>query len=287
MQHQTSICLWYNNQAEEAANFYTNIFNNAKITNSAKHDGKILTIGFSLEGIQFLGLNGGPMFTPNPTISFFVTINNSDELQRLWEKFIADGKIMMPLNKYSWSEKYGWVQDKFGISWQLCMGDETQAGQKIAPMLMFCGTQQGKADDAIKFYTSVFKNGKINSVEYYKDGQVQNIDAKVVHARFELNGDLFMAMDSGISQAFDFNEGVSVIVNCNNQDEIDYYWNKLAADGGEESMCGWLKDKFGVSWQIVPADLSLLMTGDAEKSQRVMAAIMKMRKLVIADLENA
>jgi len=287
MQHQTSICLWYNHQAEEAANFYTSIFKNAKITNAAKHDGKILTAGFNLEGTQFLGLNGGPMFTPNPAISFFVTISDSEELQQLWDKFIADGKIMMPLDKYPWSEKYGWVQDQFGISWQLCQGDETQAGQKIAPMLMFCGAQQGNADDAIKFYTSVFKNGKINSVEYYKEGQIQNIDAKVVHARFELNGDLFMAMDSGIAQPFDFNEAVSIIVNCNNQDEIDYYWNTLTDDGGAESMCGWLKDKFGVSWQIVPANLSLLMTGDPEKSQRVMAAIMKMGKLVIADLENA
>lgn len=287
MEHQTSICLWYNDQAEAAAGFYTRIFKNAKITNTVRHDGKVLTVGFNLEGTQLLGLNGGPTFSPNPTISFFVTINDPDELQTLWDQLTREGKIMMPLDTYPWSEKYGWVQDAFGISWQLCQGDEFKAGQKVVPMLMFCGAAQGKATEAIDFYTKVFKKGKIDSVEYYREGQVQGVDAKVVHARFALNGDLFMAMDSGLPQPFDFNEGISIIVNCRDQDEIDDYWEKLTAGGGEASMCGWLKDKFGVSWQIVPAGLGLLMSADADKAQRVMAAFMKMKKLVIADLENA
>lgn len=287
MQRKTTICLWYNDQAAEAADFYTRIFKHAEITNSIKQNSKILTVSFNLEGMQLLALNGGPMFTPDPSISLFVTTSDGEELQHLWDNLASGGQVLMPLDKYPWSEKYGWVQDRFGVSWQLYQGDEKQAGQKIAPMLMFCGKQQGRAEEAIGFYTSVFKNAKTDSLEYYTEGQTEHIDAKVVHARFHLEGDLFMAMDSGIAQPFDFNEGVSIIVNCDSQDEIDYYWKGLIHGGGKEVECGWLKDKFGVSWQIVPGNLNLLLAGDPEKSKRVMASIMKMKKLVIADLENA
>lgn len=288
MQHQTSICLWFNGQAEEAANFYAGIFKNAAITNTAEYNGSVLTVGFNLEGTQFLGLNGGPAFVPNPSVSFFVTVGDENELQQLWDKLSADGKVMMPLDKYDFSPKYGWVQDRFGVSWQLFSGDEKQVRQKIAPLLMFCGTQQGKAEEAIRFYTSVFKNGKTDSVNYYTEEQqrLSGIDEKVVHARFSLNGDLFMAMDSHVPQNFSFTEGVSIIVNCDTQDEIDYYWERLSGDGGKEVECGWVKDKYGLSWQIVPANLALLMS-DPEKTSRVMAAVMKMKKLIIADMENA
>jgi predicted 3-demethylubiquinone-9 3-methyltransferase (glyoxalase superfamily) len=286
MQHPTAICLWFNNQAEDAANFYVSIFKNSAITGRANQNGTVLTVGFNLNGTQFLGLNGGPQFTPNPSISFFVTIKDAAELQQTWDKLSEGGSVMMALGKYDWNEKYGWLQDKFGVSWQLFLGDEKEVGQNIAPLLMFCGTQQGKAEEAIRYYTTIFKNSKVNSIDYYTTEQ-KNINARVVHARFSLDNDLFMAMDSGVPQSFSFTEGVSIIVNCDVQDEIDYYWEKLSSEGGKEVACGWLTDKFGVSWQIVPANLAQLMTADPEKSKRVMAAVMKMKKLVIADLENA
>jgi predicted 3-demethylubiquinone-9 3-methyltransferase (glyoxalase superfamily) len=289
MKHQTSICLWFNNQALDAANFYTGIFKNSKITNTARQNDAVLTVGFNLGGTQFLGLNGGPQFQPNPSVSFFVTIGDEKELQQTWDRLSVGGKVLMPLDTYDFSPKYGWVEDKFGISWQLFSGDEAQVSQKIAPLLMFCGAQQGRAEEAIHFYTDVFKNGKIEAVNYYTEEQRRQsgIDEKVVHARFSLNGDLFMAMDSHVAQNFSFTEGISIIVNCDTQEAIDYYWDNLSGSGGQESVCGWLKDKFGLSWQIVPSNLSVLMTGDPNKSQRVMAAVMKMKKLIIADLENA
>ena len=130
----------------------------------------------------------------------------------------------------------------------------------------------GKALEAAKFYCAVFRNSKIT------------LETPMV-VNFELNGTKFMGLNGGPN--FKFNEAVSFVVNCENQEEIDYYWTALTADGGSESMCGWLKDKYGVSWQIVPANIGKLLMGDPEKSGKAMQALLQMRKLVIADLEKA
>lgn len=292
---KTTPFIWFENNAEAAADFYVSIFKNSKITNTFRSPsdtpsgkaGTVLTIDFALNGQSFVALNGGAMFRPNPSISFYVTFDDAAELQQAWNRLSDSGFIMMPLDKYDWSKKYGWVQDKFGVSWQLTLGDEKEAGQKIIPLFMFCGAQQGKAEEAIRFYTSVFKNSGADTIVHYQAGQT-NIDAKVVHARFHLGEDIFMAMDSGVAQPFTFNEAISIVVNCDTQEEIDYYWQRLTANGGEESQCGWLKDKFGVSWQVAPANVIKYFSGkDAEKSRRAMHAMMQMKKMIIADLENA
>jgi predicted 3-demethylubiquinone-9 3-methyltransferase (glyoxalase superfamily) len=129
----------------------------------------------------------------------------------------------------------------------------------------------GNAKEAATFYCSVFKDSKI-------------LSENPMVVMFELNGQKFMGLNGG--PMFTFNEAVSYVVECANQEEIDHYWNNLTADGGQESMCGWLKDKYGFSWQIVPAILGKLMS-DPEKGQRVMQALMKMKKLDIATLTNA
>jgi predicted 3-demethylubiquinone-9 3-methyltransferase (glyoxalase superfamily) len=138
---------------------------------------------------------------------------------------------------------------------------------EIFPCLWF----DGQAKAAAEFYCSVFKNSKILS------------DSPMV-VTFELNGKKFMGLNGG--PHFKFNEAISFVVNCDSQDEIDYYWNKLASDGGEESMCGWLKDKFGVSWQIVPSNIGKLMS-DPVKAERVGKILFTMKKLDMARLENA
>ncbi|HJW17400.1 MAG TPA: VOC family protein [Flavisolibacter sp.] len=138
---------------------------------------------------------------------------------------------------------------------------------QIYPCLWF----DGKAKEASAFYCSVFKDSKIL------------VDTPMV-VQFELNGSKFMGLNGG--PHFKFNEAVSLVVNCENQEEIDYYWEKLTADGGQESMCGWLKDKYGLSWQIVPSNLGKLMT-DPDRAQRVMPVLMQMKKLDIRKLEEA
>jgi len=144
---------------------------------------------------------------------------------------------------------------------------------KITPFLWF----DGRAEEAMNFYLSVFKDGKVINVGR-KDG-------KVFHATFEVAGQRFMALNAG--PMFKFNEAVSFFVSCEGQEEVDYYWSRLL-EGGQESQCGWLKDKFGLSWQIIPSALMRLM-GDADpkKSKAVFDAMMKMKKIVIADLERA
>jgi predicted 3-demethylubiquinone-9 3-methyltransferase (glyoxalase superfamily) len=137
----------------------------------------------------------------------------------------------------------------------------------IYPCLWF----DGKAKEAAEFYCTVFKDSKIVT------------DTPMV-VQFELNGTRFMGLNGG--PHFQFNEAVSFVVNCDNQEEIDYYWERLTADGGKESMCGWLKDKYGLSWQIVPSNISKLMT-DPERAQRVMPVLMQMKKLDIQKLEEA
>jgi predicted 3-demethylubiquinone-9 3-methyltransferase (glyoxalase superfamily) len=229
-----------------------------------------------------MGLNGGPQFKINPSISFFVYCDSEEEIEKKWEYLSDGGSIMMALDKYPWNDKYGWCQDKYGVNWQLML--HNTVGQKIVPALMFTQQQSGKAEEAINFYTSLFKDSEVQLISRYEKGQ-GDVEGYINHARFTLNGQVFAAMESSGPHAFTFNEGVSIVIPCDDQEEIDFYWNKLS-EGGKESQCGWLKDKYGVSWQIVPAMLGKIMN-NPEKSKRVMQVIMKSVKFNIEELENA
>ena len=154
--------------------------------------------------------------------------------------------------------------------------------QKIIPFLWF----DDQAEEAMNFYTSIFKNSKVGSVTHMSD-EVPGPKGKVMTATFQLAGQEFMALNGGPVPGFKFNESISFFVNCETQSEVDELWGKLSA-GGEESQCGWLKDKFGVSWQIVPTILGeLLGDKDPEKAQRVTHAMLQMKKLDIEALKQA
>lgn len=273
-------CLWFDGSAKQAATFYCSVFNQSKITADTN-----IVVTFEASGQKFMCLNGGPKFKPNPSISFFVVCETKEEIDQYWKKLVVGGSVLMPLDKYDWSEKYGWLQDAFGINWQLSFGKLKDVGQKFTPCLMFTQTQQGKAEQAIQFYTSVFHNSSVTGILKYSASDA-DVEGTVKHAQFNLGKYVFMAMDSSLSHAFSFNEAISFVVDCETQNEIDYFWNKLTADGGEESMCGWLKDKYGVSWQIVPTILGKLMS-DPERARRVVQAFLKMRKFDIATLKQA
>ena len=153
--------------------------------------------------------------------------------------------------------------------------------QKITPFLWF----DNNAEEAMNLYNTIFKNSKIGKISKYGDAG-PGPKGQVMTASFQLFGQEFIALNGG--PAFKFTEAISFVVNCESQEEVDEYWNKLTADGGQESQCGWLKDKFGLSWQIVPTILNkLLGDKDAQKAQRVMQAMLKMKKIVIADLQKA
>jgi len=268
-------CLWYNGSAEEAADLYCSVFADAKVTAKSP-----IVIGINVAGQSITLLDGGPMYQPNPSISFFYICETEKELERIWSAFTKEGSVLMPLDTYPWSKKYGWVTDKFGVSWQIALGKLEDVGQRITPCLMFTGKQCGRAEEALHFYSSLFKNSKTDGILYNEQNK-----KLVQHAQFALLGQKFMVMDSAEPHKFNFSEGVSLTVHCETQEEIDYYWNKFT-ESGQESMCGWLKDKFGVSWQIVPTVLDTIMS-DPNKAGKAAKAFMAMRKLDIEQIVQA
>lgn len=278
--HNIHPCLWFNGNAKEAAEFYCSLFPDSRITFDTP-----MVVNFNLHGQKFMGLNGGPMFTFNPSISMFVTSENNEEIDRLYARLMEGGMAMMPLDKYDWSEYYAFVQDKFGLAWQLYKGNYSSVNQKITPCFLFTDCHFGKAEAAVKYYTGLFPSSSINGILLYQENEGEQVAGKVKHSQFIIDEKVFMAMDGAGNHGFAFNEAISFVVECKDQEEIDKYWNNLTANGGAESMCGWLKDPFGVSWQIIPANIGQLMT-DPAKGPNAMKALMQMKKIVIAELEG-
>jgi predicted 3-demethylubiquinone-9 3-methyltransferase (glyoxalase superfamily) len=284
--------LWFDQQAEEAMNFYTSVFKNSKVGQISRYGeagpgpaGSVLTASFELDGLQFTALNGGPAFSFTPAVSFFVSCQTQGEIDGLWEELSAGGSELMPLQQYPFSEKFGWLQDRFGLSWQLNLGGN---GQKIIPFLMFVGQQHGKAEEAMTFYTSLFPDSGIDMITRHGPDQSE-AEGTVMQAVFRLAGQEFMALDSALEHAFTFTEATSFSVDCRSQEEVDFFWEKLG-QGGDESaqQCGWLKDRYGLSWQIVPSRLIELMNDrDPARAQRVTEAMLQMKKIEIAALERA
>ncbi len=286
--------LWFNDQAEEAAGFYVSLFKNSKILNttrfkgkevekvSGRPDGSVMTVEFELCGQHFSALNGGPIFTLTPAVSFTVECETEQDVDKLWAELSKGGKTLMELKEYPFSKKYGWVQDKYGVSWQLILNE---VPQKISPFLMFIGAQFGKAEEAMNFYCSVFKDSKIVNMFRAGPGEPEK-EGTVSHAVFQLNGQQFMALESGLEHKFTFTEATSFVINCDTQEEVDYYWDKLKEGGDPKAQqCGWLKDKYGLSWQVVPIVLDKLMAGP--NGEKVTNVMLNMKKLDIKALEEA
>lgn len=288
--------LWFDNNTEAALNFYTSLFPNSKIKSVQKYPegidsgpmkdmaGKVITAEFNLAGYDFMALDGGPLFKFTPAISFSVNCETEEEINKLWEALATDGQIMMEFQEYPFSKKYGWLNDKYGVSWQLSLTGEKM---KIVPSFLFVGKQAGYAKEAMQLYTSLFNDAKITTAINYTEGEGDN-PKYLKYASFTLENQEFVAMDSGMDHKFNFSEAVSLYVKCADQKEVDYFWDKFINDGGEESQCGWLKDKYGVSWQIVPDILGeLLSNSDKVKAGRVLQAMLKMQKLDVDKLQNA
>jgi predicted 3-demethylubiquinone-9 3-methyltransferase (glyoxalase superfamily) len=283
--------LWFDKEAKEAAELYTSIFENSKINRvTTLHNtpsGDCDIVSFDLSGQSFMAISAGPYFKINPSISFHVKCKTADEVDAIWAKLSPGGMVLMEIGKYPFSERYGWVQDKYGVSWQVIHAGESEIKQKFTPALMFVGKAYGKAEEAVKFYTSIFHNGKINMMNHYGKNAEPDKEGTVIYSSFELEGQEFGAMDSGYDHKFAFNEAISFIVRCKDQAEIDYFWEKLSAVP-ESEQCGWLKDKYGVSWQITPVEMDKMMEDTDEKRvARVTEAFLKMKKFDIATLKKA
>ena len=265
--------LWFDRTAKEAAQFYTTVFPDTVIDNmSVLNDtpsGRVEMASITIMDMPFNFISAGPDFKINPSISFTISCTTKEEIKKYWDRLTPGGIILMELAEYPFSFYYGWVQDKFGVSWQLIFRETVI--QKVIPSMLFVGKVFGKVDEALHFYTSVFKQSSIDEV--HKENEA------ISYAALTLEGEHFIAMESNLEHHFQFNEAVSFMVHCDTQEEIDYYWSKLSADPKAEQ-CGWLKDKFGVSWQIVPTAMEKMMaSGDKEKIARVTKAFFVYEKI--------
>jgi len=290
--------LWYDKEAREAAEFYTTLFPDSKVTNiTTLHDtpsGDCDVVSFELRGQSFMAISAGPIFKFNPSVSFIVNFDPSREqdarenIDVVWEKLLQGGTVLMPLQEYPFSKRYGWLQDKYGLSWQLILTNpEGEERPEIVPALLFVDDVYGKAEEAINFYLSVFKDSKMGAIMRYSTGQEPDKEGTIMFADFKLLELWFAAMDSAREHNFSFNEAISLMVYCDTQEEIDYYWDKLSAVP-EAEQCGWLKDKYGLSWQVVPTAMDEMMaSGTEEQLVRVTEAFLQMEKFDIAKLEQA
>jgi predicted 3-demethylubiquinone-9 3-methyltransferase (glyoxalase superfamily) len=288
-------CVWLDGQAEAAARLYTRAFPGAHAdlvlhsptgvdSPSGRPRGSVLLVELVAAGARLTLLDGGPQFRPSPNVSFFVVVATAGEADRAWSVLAEGGQPLMPIEAYPWSPRYGWIQDRFGVSWQVMTAPGPEA--RIVPCFMFAGTVHGRAEDAMKAWTAVFPASRVEAVERYGAGE-GGPDGKVKHGRFVLAGQPFVAMDSHVAHDRTFDEGVSVQVMCEDQAAVDRYWAALSA-GGEPGPCGWLKDRFGVSWQVVPTAMRRWFSDENPAGRdRCFQAMLQMGKLDVGALERA
>ena len=284
--------LWFDKEAKEAAAFYASVFPDARVTHTMvlrdTPSGDCDVVSFEILGQAFMAISAGPLFRFNPSVSFIVSGRTKDEVDALWGRLSEGGQALMPLDAYPFSERYGWVQDRYGVSWQLILpGAEGDRRPPLVPSLLFVGQNCGKAEEAILFYTSIFGNAKTGQMARYGADQAPDREGTLMYADFMLEGQWFAAMDSAHAHDFNFNEAISLMVRCDDQAEIDHYWEKLSAVP-EAEQCGWLKDRYGLSWQIVPAEMDEMMrNGSPRQIASITQAFLEMKKFDLEALRRA
>lgn len=290
--------LWFDRQAKEAAEFYAGLLPDSGIDHTVTlHEtpsGDAETVSFRLGGQPFMAISAGPQFRFNPSISFMLNFDPSrdpkarENLDATWAALSEGGKPLMPLDTYPFSPRYGWIQDRYGLSWQLILTDpDGEPRPFLIPSLLFTGDVYGKAEEAGAFYRSVFPGSQAGMLVPYPAGMEHDREGAVMFSDFRLGETWFVAMDSGFPHEFAFNEAISFVVLCRDQAEIDRYWSALSAVP-EAEQCGWCKDRFGVSWQIIPAAMHEMMArGTPEQIQRVTQAFLPMKKFDLATIERA
>lgn len=270
-------CLWFDHNAVEAVAFYTSVFPDARVTATHHYPseglpdfqqefaGKELTIEFEISDFRFVAVNAGPEFTINPSVSFMLNFDPGrdaaarDELDLLWEALSEGGETIMPLGRYPFSERYGWVRDRFGVSWQVILSNpEGDPRPFVIPNLSFGDGVQNRAAEALEYYGHVFGGSQVGTIARYPEQTGPARAGDVMFSDIRLLGQWFALMDSGQQLDFTFNCGVSLMLECGGQPEIDRYWAQLSAVP-EAEQCGWCADRFGVSWQVVPVNLGDLM----------------------------
>ena len=289
-------CLWLRDGAEEAASFYLDTIGAGRVIARTRFPqradnpvgrprGSLMSVEIELLGRRLTVLNGGPRFVLNPSISLFVRVATVAEAERLFGALSAGGETLMPLGEYPWSPRFGWTNDRFGVSWQVMAADAATV-PSIAPFFLFHSVWFGYAAPAMDWFCRIFPNSRIDGVERFGAGEPG--EGSVKQGSCLLAGQRFLAMDSAVEHGFTFNEALSLQVLCDGQADVDRYWRELS-QGGEPGQCGWLKDRFGISWQVVPARWIDWLGSDADAAarERVFDAMQDMTKIEVAVLEEA
>ncbi|MFV0428234.1 MAG: VOC family protein [Arachnia sp.] len=288
-------CIWFNRTAAEAVDFYSSVFPDSRRISQLHYPaqdlpefqahlaGEVLTEEFELAGFRFVAVNAGSEFTPTPAVSFFVSFDPgrdadaSDRLEEVWARLCEHGRVLMPLQAYPFSPRYGWVEDRYGVSWQLRLSTNPRdPARPIVPCLMFGHTIQGQAHPAIEFYSQVLHGAPGTLIAHPDDGALAG---EVMYAEFQLLGQWFSAMDAP-DQTMTFTPGVSLILKCPDQTHIDRYWDALSAVP-EAEQCGWCQDRFGLSWQIVPEQIDAALAPPGAYRR-----LLAMKKIDIAALAS-
>ena len=283
--------LWFDSEARQAAELYVSVLDGSDIVSVTTlrdtPSGDCDLVSFVLAGQPFMAISAGPPFRFNPSVSFRIDCETADEVDALWRRLGEGGQVLMPLDAYPFSPRYGWLQDRYGLSWQVMHAAGREVTQRIVPTLMFVGSVCGRAEEAIGLYTSIFDGAVVGEPMRYGSGEEPDAEGTVRHAAFTLDGMQFAAMDSARGHDFAFNEAISLVVPCDTQEQIDRCWQLLSAVP-EAEQCGWLKDRFGLSWQIAPSAMQrMLRDADGEQLARVTRAFLGMRKFDLAALEDA
>lgn len=291
--------LWFNHTAREAVDHYLEIFPDSSEVSVSHYPteglldfqqdlaGDVLEIQFRIGDLTFSAINAGGEFRPNSSISFLLNFDPSRDpdarghLDQLWERLTADGLVGMELSSYPFSSHYGWVEDRYGVNWQLMLTNpDGDPRPFVTPELMFPHAQT-QTTEAIELYTGLFENSGTGVIARYSEldelPSEETSPQALAYADFTLAGQWFAAMDSAVPQDVTFTEGVSLVALCPDQAEIDRLWAVLSTVP-EAEQCGWCKDQFGVSWQIVPQDMPDFSQPEA------FGRLLGMKKLVIADL---
>ncbi|MDX1447045.1 VOC family protein, partial [Lishizhenia sp.] len=264
----------------EAARFYTEYLHNVQLISESP-----FLIGLSIDGTRVTLMNGEGVDKKSPSFSFYYLFETEQEFDRVYQKFIEEGKILMPLDQYPWSEKYTWVEDKFGVTWQLALGNLELVNQRVSPFLTFSGDNFGRGEQALNLYQSLFEDFQSGGILKYDAQSGKDSEGKIQHTQFRINDTMVMLSENPESHTWNFSEGASFMLLCDTQEEIDFFWNELST-GGEEMRCGWLIDQFGVSWQIIPSVLGDLLQ-DQSRIEAVSEAFLGMKKIDIDTLTLA
>ncbi|MGQ7595731.1 VOC family protein [Streptococcus suis] len=281
--------LWYDTEAKEAVAFYVDLFGGKldwtyTITDTPSGDSDL--IQFQLGDMTLAAISAGPYFKLNESMSLMVNVASKDEVTRLYQALSEGGRILMPLGEYPFSPYYVWLEDRFGLSWQLSYAPDLVKSYQFDICLLFSQEQVGLAQPMLDYYKDKLPQASVGQLSYYGEGEAAVEAAKLNYAELLIAGQKMIVMDHGYGGEASFNEAFSLMVYVDSQDELNFYYDLLSAVP-EAEMCGWVKDQFGISWQIVPRMLmEAYDTASQETVKAVNDAVLTMKRLDFATIQT-